>query len=264
MAKNKGKYRSAREAEAAPPPNVELVSLTQRVINVLKPHAMKIVAVLAGVIAVLIGVGTWNWMQKKKAANATSQFSKAVVTMHATVSDTPPATPPKKDAPPTFTTDKDRSEATLAILDKLDKSYGKTGVSKEARLIKAGTLYDLGRYDEAITAYQDFLKGAPDNDLKLIGKEGLGYAQEAKALSLPDAAAQEAGLKTALATFEQLQPDDKGFYRDMALYHQGRVQAELKQKDKAIDLYKQALDKTTSQSLRKQISNRLAALDEQA
>jgi hypothetical protein len=264
VAKNKGKYRAAREAAEAAPANEELVTLTSRVTKALRPHAFKILAVLVGVLIMLTAVGTWNWLQKRRATNATRDFGKAMETMHADVTDTPDPTPPKKDAPPKFTTNKDRSEATLAILQKLDKSYAKTGVGKAARLVEAGTLYDLGRYDEAISAYQEFLKSAPKNELQVIGREGLGYAQEAKALAQTDALAQEAGLKEALKTFEAMQPDDKGQGRDLALFHQGRVQAELKQKDKAVELFKQALDKTTSSSLRKQIGNRLAALDEQA
>lgn len=270
MPKNKGKYHS-KDPEQPVVANQELVTLTSRVLGTVRPHALKIVAVLGGVAVVLIAVSTWSWFERKRAMNATKGFTKATEVMKAEVTgpDAPPepVSPPKKDAPPKFATAQERNEAALAAFDKVEKDYGKAKVAKSAALLKAGLLFDMGRYDEAAGAYQKFLKGAPaagGSELQVVAREGLGYAQEAKALAQKDAAAQEAGLAEALKTFEALQPDEKGYYRDMALFHQARIHAAMKHKDKATELYKQALDSTRSQTLRKQINNRLAVLEEQS
>lgn len=264
MPKNKGKYASREPAVVAP--NEELLSLTGRVLQWLAPHKMKILGVTGGVVVVLIAISIWSWYDKRRATNATRSFAVAIETLKAEVGEpdaVDPLQPKPKDAPLRFTTAKERSEAALAAFVKLEKDYAKAGAAKQARLIKAGLLYDLARYDEAVAEYERYLKVAPDSELRTVAREGLGYAQEARALAQKDATAQAAGLDEALRTFEQLQPDDKGYYRDMALYHQGRIRASKGQRDEALQLFRQALDKTTSQSLRKQINNRIALLEEQ-
>ena len=127
--------------------------------------------------------------------------------------------------------------------------------------MRAGVLYDLRRFDEAIAAYKMFLSSDEGHgSLRFAAQEGLGYCQEAKALAQTDANARGAGLDEALLAFAALQPDPKGFYRDFALYHQARIKAVKGDVAGAIELYKQVRDQFPVGPLREEVRNRLALL----
>lgn len=261
MPKNKGKFHSKGQAKDVAPAD-EFISFTSRAVDFVRPHALKIGAVAGGVAAVLIAFGIWSWYDRRRETEATKQFGTAVETLHGVVvgPDTPPdPTPPKPGDPPKFPSAKARNEATLAVLSKMN---GGADVTQNSRIIKAGLLYDLGRYDEAINEYKHFLADADDDALKFVAREGIGYAQEAKALAEQDQAKRTAALDQALKTYEQLQPDEKGFYRDVALYHQARIKALKGERDAAIALYKQVIEKIPNTPLRGEINNRLAVLEQ--
>jgi predicted RNA polymerase sigma factor len=90
----------------------------------------------------------------------------------------------------------------------------------------------------------------------------LGLAQEQKAEDPKnDAATRQKGLEEALATFQSMQPDEKGLRRDFSLYHQGRIQVLLGKSadakasfDKAKDLAK------NNPELAELVDQRLASL----
>lgn len=259
MPKNKGKYRS--RAPKDPAPVEELASFTSRAIEAVRPHAVKIGAVAGGVAVVLCTFGVWSWYDKRRETTATEQFGKALEVLDARIlaADEPPEpAPPGKPAPPTFPSRRERTEAALKQLGSMS---GGADVAKNASLMRAGLLYDLGRYDEAIAEYRRFLDAGADGDLKYLAREGIGYALEAKALAQQDQAARNAGLDEALKTFEQLQTDDKGFYRDAALYHQARLRALKGEKEQAVQLYKKVLEISPATPLRGEINNRLALLE---
>jgi tetratricopeptide (TPR) repeat protein len=158
-----------------------------------------------------------------------------------------PREKPEGDVPQ-YKTEKDRREAALGELDKVISAWGSTGAGRDARLVKAGILYDLGRYDEAIADYRAFLSRGPRGNLKAIGHEGLGYVYEAKGEL--DKALEEYRLITQTGDF----------YRDRALFDQARVLERKGDKAGAQKLYQEILDKTPMTPLRDDISNRLALL----
>jgi tetratricopeptide (TPR) repeat protein len=260
VAKNKGKYHGGETPELAP--NEELLSFGQRIGHALRPHAKKIAIVAGGVAVILIAIMGWSVYDKRRATQATKQFTKAIETAHAEI--VAPGAEPPDGTTVAFASEKERSEATLAMYDKLIKSYGGAKLAKRARLLRAGVLFDLERWDESIKDYQAYLSGAPDDHLRFVAREGLGYAQEARALAMTDPEQQKQALGEALATFEKLQPKEDGYYYNVALYHQARIRAAMGERDKAVELYKRALEKTTEGNLRVQITNRLAALEEQS
>jgi tetratricopeptide (TPR) repeat protein len=107
-----------------------------------------------------------------------------------------------------------------ALLDALAKQ----GTHQAGPVYRASLLVQAGKLDDAIAEYK---RGQGELGIDgVLAREGLGLAQEQKAVDPKnDAQTRQTGLQEALATFESMQPDDKGPRRDFALYHQGRIQA---------------------------------------
>ncbi len=79
-----------------------------------------------------------------------------------------------------------------------------------------------GKAAEAQAEYRRFLDGAPaGHPLRWAAREGLAFAIEA-----------QGDLDGALAEFKAMAGEKGVFYRDMALWHQGRV---LERQDKSAD-----------------------------
>jgi hypothetical protein len=264
--KNKGKYHGKDDPAAEVAPVEAVRGLTERALTALRPHMFKVAALAAGLAAVLIALAIYGWYDRRREAGASARFQDALKTEQARVvsaDDPPMPTMPGAPAEPTFKSAQARSEAMLATLSSLEKDYGGADVAKHTRLVKAGVLYDLGRYDEAIAEYKKFLASSASGDLlRYVAREGLGYALEAKALAEKDAAARTAGLDAALAEYKQLQPDVKGVYGDYALYHQGRVLALKGDKAAAIALFKQIVDGMPGSQVASQARDRLAQLEQ--
>jgi hypothetical protein len=250
VAKNKGKYRSREGATEEPAEQFQ--SLTSRAFDYLRPHAVKITAVLGGVALVLVGFSVYTWWHNKREAEATRLFGEVTKTLEAQVVEEPkPNEPPpeKKDDKLSFPTAKAKDEAALGLLDRIQREYGSTAVAEQARLVKGGILFDLQRYDEAAAVYQGVIsKGGP---LRFLAAEGQGYAYEAKG-----------DLDAALIAFQKLQPDEKGFYRDFSLFHQARILARKGDKAGALGLYQQILDKWPQSALKTDVTNRIALLEQ--
>jgi hypothetical protein len=263
VAKNKGKYKSQEpEAAAAVEPTEAVLGFWERLGEQLSPHKFKIFALVGALAVVLIGVSIYGWLDRRRESAATAEFQTVMETRNARIStgDEPPI-PGEDPEAKVFKTAQERATATLAALEKIEKEYGSSDVAKQARLVKAGVLFDLGRYDDAATAYRGVAQSPPPGALKFVAREGLGLAIEAKALAEKDAAARLSGLEAALVEFKALQPDDKGFYRDVALWHQGRVLQLLGKKPEAVALYKELADKHPASPMVSGARERLALLE---
>lgn len=263
MAKNKGKYKSHEpEASAAVEPTEAVLSFWERLGEQLSPHKFKIIALIAAVAIVLIGVSVYGWIDRRRESAATTQFQAVMETRTARIqtADEPPM-PGEDPEAKVFKTAQERDTATLAALETIEKDYGSSDVAKQARLVKAGVLFDLRRYDDAAAAYRAVLQSPPPGALAFVAREGLGLAIEAKALAEKDAAARQSGLDAALAEYKQLQPDAKGFYRDMALWHQGRILQLEGKKPEAIAMFKELKDKFPASPMVAGARERLALLE---
>ncbi len=267
--KNKGKFGKAKPTSV--PETDEFISGIDRVARALKPHALRL-AVFFGVVAVIVvSYTTWHWWQQRKLTSATELYARAVALSQVPLAgaegeDT--ADEPKKNEPPPdprdlpseFATAADRSRAVLAALEELAAEYGGTSVGQQGLLLHGETLYRLGRYDDAIARYREYLEGGGPVELMLSAREGVAYALEAKAVAQKDAKARQAGLEEALKAFQEMQPQGDGPRRDEALYHQGRIQAELGRKDEARKTLEQILVQHQESSLRRDVEMRLTAL----
>jgi len=211
-------------------------------------------------VTVVIGSIIFSSISERHAQTASEALAR--IERLATGELRPEGTPPAKpdgtalpdDGVPHFKTDKERAEAALKELDAFVAGSGNP-LRMEGRLERGPLLLSLGRGDEAIAAYEQILNGSPDDRLRFLAREGLGYAQEAKG-----------DLPAASATFQKLNDDaavfpEGGFYKDRAAYHQARIAEVRGNADEAKKLYREVLDKNPTTSLRDEITNRLAVLE---
>ena len=268
--KNKGNFGQGKPAIE---PQDEFVSGVEQIANKLRPYARVILAVLAGFFVLLAIWSVYQYMNERTQSQATRLYDEAVALDQVPVN--PPAEEPAAEDgaageqaaapveadPEEFPSYDARAAAVLAKLEKLQAEYGSTETARSARLLQARMLYDLGRYQEAAEMYEAILSDPPAPGLQWMTREGLGYAQEAMALSMEDASARQAALQQALETFRQIQADDAGPHRDYALYHEARILAMLDQKSEAIGALKKALELAPESLLTNDIKQRLAQLE---
>lgn len=197
----------------------------------LLPHIKKILTVVVLAAVVVSGIFFMRWRKTLGEEGKTAQLVDVLDTARTQINPTPePAKPGEPPPDPSFKTSKDRADAVLAAMTKNGADGGP--------VYKAGALFEAGKYDEAITSYQSCI-----NTLGLDGvlcREGLGLAQEQKALAEKDNGAKQKGLEAALATFASMQPDETGDRYAYALYHQGRVQQTLGKTADAKALFEKA------------------------
>ena len=114
--------------------------------------------------------------------------------------------------------------------------------------------------------FRSYRLGSEDKGIQgVLAREGLGIALEAKAAAEKDAAARGKLLEEALASYQRMQPDEKGPRYIYAIYHQGRLQAALGKSAEAKTLFEKANELLAAghselRELRELISKRLAAL----
>lgn len=253
MAKNKGKFGKGKpKVEEAD----EFVSTAHRIGERLKPHVIPISAALGVLALLLVTYYTYSWWQARKERTATTSLVKAleVADRRVVTADEPAAPVEPNNKQVTYKTEKERSEAVLKALGAVNDA---TKVGKNARLLEAGALYDLDRYDEAAKLYRAVANSGASRGVKRVAQEGLGYALEAKAAK--DKSVE--GLKQALEAFKKIQTDEKGPGYDVALFHQGRVLAKLKNKDEAVAAFKKLVALKPPSIFNADAERRLAVLE---
>jgi outer membrane protein assembly factor BamD (BamD/ComL family) len=155
---------------------------------------------------------------------------------------------------PRFKTEKERVDAAVAELDKLDKQYGGTDVAKQALLFRAGILYEQGKYDDAYNAYEKLLASQPKSPaVQVLAKEGAALCDEARNR-----------FDDALSKYKTLVPDGKAgdFYRDRALYGQARIYLRKGEKKKAAEALKEAINKVPTTSLKDEMQALIAQIED--
>lgn len=271
--KNKGKFGKGKsEIEQED----EFLTTMDRVVKAMQPYVKQIVIGTSVIAVVLVAFFSWQWWNQRKEAAATELFEKALV--HAQVPvlsvDAPAddkdgedgadkaAEPelPDRDGdgvPDEYHTLAQRAEAALVHLDSLEAEYGSTKVAAQARLLRAKLLYDAGRHADAETTYRAFLADADSDHQRRIARVGLGYSIEAQAQGETPDADQ---LRRAQAVFKEIQSADEGPGKDLALYHEARILAELGEPDKAIAALEKALEVAPESDIRYDINMRLVLL----
>ncbi len=261
--KNKGKFGKGKSTEI--PETDEFISGVDRILRALKPHALRI-GIFFGVVAVIVVSFTvWKWWGQRKSAAATSAYARAVGLSQVPVSKEAPedadkGVPDPRELPTHFPTRADRAKAVLSQVEELQSEYGSTGVARQADMLAADALYEVGKYADAAEHYRAYIDHGGPEELVVTAREGLAYSLEAQAMADKNASSRQAALEKALAAFEAMQPKADGPQRDEALFHQARVLAELGRTDDAVKRFQQILADHPSSSLKDDVELRLLAL----
>src|SRR6185369_811166 len=156
----------------------EFVSFWAKTFTTLEPYFRAIgIALLTACVIVAAVWAFTNW-REHKSQSAAELFGRAVKIYDADLLVGDAKAEPKTDEEnpiPKFKTEKERVDATLAELDKLDKQYGGSDVARQALVFRAGVFFDQAKYDDASTNYQKYLKGdSKDAAVTALAREGAG------------------------------------------------------------------------------------------
>ncbi len=146
----------------------EFITFTERIYLFVAHHA-KPIALGAGIVLVLLLLTflfqTW---EKKNAESANQMFNLAVETYQMVSS------PYREGSPQEY-------KSVVESFNEVIAKFPKTQPGKLAILYKGNVYLWLGEFDEAIKAYEDYLKKAGKEKLyRAFAMEGLGYAYEGK------------------------------------------------------------------------------------
>ncbi len=158
-------------------------------------------------------------------------------------------TPAVSDAP-AFKTEKEKLEATEKSLSQYVASH--QGPSNTTAQLPLGQVaLRLGKYDEAIAAFDAFLKDTAASDpLRAPALEGRGYALEAKGQ-----------LDEAIAAFEKLaQENQTELLKGMGQYHRARILIQQNKKEEAAKALSEIPAVAPNSAAARLASERLAAL----
>ena len=227
----------------------EFVGFWQRIGEGIRPHARTLTFGVIGVGLLLSAGGAAVSWYEHRAEAATEAWARAMRVYDNELEGDPTAKDNKNalDKTPRYRSVKERDEATLVELDKLPQ-----GLRKEAQLFRAGVLYDLERFDEARTAYDQATVGVTP-ELAAVAREGVALCDE-----------QTNKLEVAIADYEKVAPKgDKptAFYRDHALMGLGRLYEKKGDKQKALERYKELVATLASSPLHEDAQNRITVLE---
>ena len=198
----------------------------------------KLVQRVGALLAIaLIGLAGWMYWDHKRETEASMALSKAVETQHAQIGE-----PPKDDDDnavdngPYYKTHEERREKALEKYREVEKKYAGTGAAILARLSEASLLLDKRDADGAAAAFTEVKSsalGQADKEVKGRALEGLGFSYELKA-DKAEGDAKKPFWDQAIQTYKELENtvDVKGF-KEMAQYHQARVQENKGDKEEA-------------------------------
>jgi hypothetical protein len=217
------KSKSDKPKEFVPPKPVQLggESLLDRIV----PHIKKILSATV-ILSVLI---TFFFGYKACKRRGESKSTEKVAEV-LEIANRPVKIPgfPMPPNTPTFETDKERADK---VLDEMTKQ----GTDTPSVAFRASMLMDAGKTDEAIALYRGCQQGQTIENV--LCREGLGIALETKAVGEKDATARQKLLEEALDAFLRMQPAEDGPRRAYALYHQGRIQAQIQKFPEAKALF---------------------------
>lgn len=241
MAKRKYTRKQLRQPD-------EFISFWSRVVEVARDNAPRVVVTILVAILIVAGVWTWSYFSDARAARATEGFTKAFEIYNQAVFPMETKLPPTEDGIPRFKT----HEAKLTAAEKEFSRAVQTSSGElklVAQLMRASTRYGLGKHDEAIADYKAYLAGGDVEQLRYSAREGIGYCYEAKKQ-----------WDKALETFRKLPRD--GELKWQALYHEGRVLAAKGQKQEAIKVLKEVVEKSKSSAIQGRAGDQLALIEQ--
>jgi tetratricopeptide (TPR) repeat protein len=240
----------SKPKEPPKPVHIGGESLVDRIL----PHLKKIIITVVIVSVIIVVIFGIRWWKQRGEEKETEQIADVM-----RIAQRPLAPPGAKPDPKDSKKEEFADPMTRAktLLDELSKR----DASPPGHAYRGSLLLESGDPDKAMEEYR---AGQDAEGLEgVLCREGLGIALETKAAAEKDAAARGKLLEEALATFQRMQPDEKGLRRVYALYHQGRLQAALGKTAEAKASFEKANELLTSDphhELRELLQKRLAAM----
>jgi tetratricopeptide (TPR) repeat protein len=175
--------------------------------------------VLLAVGVALVGgllVALFSYISSRGEAKAAQGLGAALEILERPVVPTPEgaqAMPPAGENPP-FKSTQEQDQALVKALTDFRAAHKGTSSATTAALPLGKAEYRLGNHDNALAAFGDYLKNAPQNDpLRASAFEGQGYAYEA-----------QQKYDQALSSFDEMSKVDAGGYLEgMGQYHRARI-----------------------------------------
>jgi tetratricopeptide (TPR) repeat protein len=222
----------------------EFISFAARALDWIQNNWKMVSAAVGGLIVIIILVQLFVWFSENKEKEASQRLVEAL-------SEVMGQKNAAFFAAPTTAADPEKVQKALSALEKLEQQYSSARTSKLARYFRGELLRRQGKYDEAIKSFSDFIAYyGEDNEFSCYAMEGIGASLEA-----------QGKLKEALSQYQKLERNSYNVEPDRAIYHQGRVQLQLGDTEKARELFRNLLDKYPESSLRQEVQNRLAFLE---
>jgi tetratricopeptide (TPR) repeat protein len=204
----------------------------QRSIQAFIVENIRQVAAVGLIIAVVAG-GTGLWQYKKAQAEEQAQALFFTALNRYNSPDKPAG---KGEAAPLAD---DAYRQALGEFKKVTQQFPETRAGSAALLYAGTCSYRLGKDEDALTCYQDFLKktGEIDTYLRPFAYEGVGAVYERKG-----------DYKKALEWFEKQDADTKGAMTMMAPLNRARCYTALGDQERACKAYQDFLEKYPSSS----------------
>ena len=207
----------------------KILQLWQQIQAFVEENIRQVSAIGLIIVVIAGGIGLWKYRLAQAEDQAQTLFFTALNRYNS------PDSPAAKGGPAPVKEDAYRQA--LEEFKKITQQYPDTEGGVAALFYMGGCSYRLGKVDDALTYYQNFLKktGEIDTRLRPLAYEGIGYAYERKS-----------DYKKALEWFEKQDKDTGGGLNIMAPLNLARCYAALGDREHACKSYQAFLDKNPS------------------
>jgi tetratricopeptide (TPR) repeat protein len=232
----------------------EFITFIRDVIYRLSPYAKYFYYALAGLAAAALIYFAVDYYLKFVSARAQTELAKAeTVFQSPVVSEKQLQANPniKRMYPDISTSDREKYQKALEKFDAVISKYAKTSQGVVAMFYKAVTLNHLSRFEEAATAYEEFLKAAPANHaFRTLAHVGMGSCQESAGK-----------VEDALASYQKAAADESDpADRGNALMAIARIQESRKDYKAAAETLASFLKSTTDAEDKTSLEHRIENL----
>lgn len=207
-----------------------------------------LIGAVAVVVAVILIVGGISFFKAREAKGAAA-LSEALRPYHGTVLGQTPAR--ADDDQLQFASDTEKFQESISALDGVIDKYSGTEAGRVARLYRAHSLFNLGRYAEALEEYQSFRNSA-----------GNGYLSGLALLNMAQCRRMEGDLPAAADTYQELieSASELQFPLDTALCALADCSLESGDREKAASLYQRVVDEFPESAYRFVAEEKLGSL----
>lgn len=220
---------------------------------------LMITAVVVTLAALIGGVVLYNSRVKGK-ASATRQLAEAArFESEGEIGDPALLLGANRGKPvaPILKDEAERAAKTAEALDALVAGAPQSDAALTGTLVRAGEQMRAGEAAAAEALYREFIdRSGAGHPLRFVAREGLAFAREA-----------QGDLDGAIAELDRLAGDKGVFYRDMALWHKGRILERQGKPEAALEVYRQYIAEYPLQQVsiaQTEVRRRLEELDPKA